>query len=137
VSLPTTAGSLTKLGPIEFVLPANAGEFRQESTLPPFVVATHVWSIGDSGIVSVTVQNVIPKFPPSDLVAEFDANGLHWKAYDTGKNVGAGTIAFSVIGGTNAVLVGGQAWLAVKSNALIRDVVVEMASSVRLQAEVS
>jgi hypothetical protein len=121
------------LGPISFSLPSEAGDFRQVDAVPDFVTSTHRWSILDKGIVSVVVQSVIPLFPPDELVTKFDANGLDWQVFDTGKAAGAGTTAYAVIGGTSAVLVGGQAWSDADSNALIRDDVTAIARSVTYQ----
>jgi hypothetical protein len=128
---------------VRFTLPLDAHEFSPatDSTLPGLVTAKHTWAISDTGIVGVTVQAVIPLFPADELIADIDANGLHWQVYDTGPEDGSITDAYAVIGENSAVLVGGQAWRARGSNtatadakALIRGRVTDLVRSLTYHA---
>lgn len=102
----TTLVNAFTLGPVNFSLPVEAVNRTQASNVPDFVIATHTWSVSDKGKISVAIQNVVPLFPDRERVSEFDVNGLHWRVYDTGPD----PVAYAVLDGTTAVLVGGQAW---------------------------
>lgn len=123
------------VGPVEFSLPPQAGDFRQTDVVPDFVVATQRRAVSDLGIVTVVVQSVVPLFPDDDLIGEFDADALHWKAYDTGKYEGSGTTAYAELGGGFAVLVGGVAWIDSGADELIRGYAVDLAKSLIYRGE--
>lgn len=110
-SMPEPVQNLTiTVGSVTLELPKGASEYRQFAAVPDFVLATHRWSVPQTGALIVTTENLIPPFPDENLVTEFVTNGLHWRLYRDQRDVGSVWTAVAATSDTTSVILTGQAW---------------------------